>query len=255
MKPKDDLSYEYVDSILEYNPYTGNLIWKVNKKSAKVKGKIAGRKANNGYIQIKIDGKSYMAHRLAYLLMTGIWPKYQIDHWDNNPSNNKWYNLRIATHSQNMSNTLESTRNTSGYRGVCWSKKAKKWHAKIQVNGEKIHLGYFDFKHKAAEAYNRAALEYFGEFATLNENIVEDPNDLIRIKKRPVGKLKFGSYQRNKTHCKHGHEFTPENTYIRPKGTRECRICIKKRGSKRKNKRNTIVPSMLDKLHQGAKIA
>ena len=93
----------------------------------------------------------------------------EIDHSDNNGLNNQKSNLRVATHWQNLANRALQKNNTSGYRGVSWSKQAKKWWAQIYVDSKTMHLGLFDDVKDAARAYNEAAIERYGEFARLND--------------------------------------------------------------------------------------
>lgn len=93
----------------------------------------------------------------------------EVDHIDNNGLNNQRYNLRVATHWQNLANRALQKNNTSGYRGVSWSKQANKWWAQIYVDSRTVHLGLFDDVKDAAKAYNDAAIERYGEFARLNE--------------------------------------------------------------------------------------
>lgn len=92
----------------------------------------------------------------------------QIDHINMNGIDNKKDNLRICNKSQNGMNSRKQNNNTSGYKGVCWHKVAKKWMAHTQVNGKRIYLGYFKTKKQAALVYNEAAKKYHGEFARLN---------------------------------------------------------------------------------------
>jgi hypothetical protein len=91
------------------------------------------------------------------------------DHQNRNKLDNRRGNLRSATDSQNQHNQGTRRNNTSGYKGVCWHKRDKKWQARICVNGKYIYLGYYDDSKEAALAYNEAALKYHGEFAALNE--------------------------------------------------------------------------------------
>lgn len=90
-----------------------------------------------------------------------------VDHINRNPLDNQRVNLRLATMSQNISNSWRSD-NTSGYRGVHYDKSKRSWAVGIQVLGKKHFLGRFKSPTKAARAYDRAALKHFGEFARLN---------------------------------------------------------------------------------------
>lgn len=156
---------------VDYSPETGNFIWKPRKKNplwtGKWAGKVAGRVNCHGYIAFPIDGRMYTGHRLAWLYMTGEWPQKEIDHINGIRSDNRWENLRLASKSQNKQNVKLSSRNTSGFKGVSWSRQNKKWIAQIAANGCKIHLGGFDTKELAYEAYCLAAGKLHGEFAKL----------------------------------------------------------------------------------------
>ena len=89
----------------------------------------------------------------------------QIDHIDLNGLNNVRSNLRFVTPAQNCWNRRTNSRNTSGYKGVCWNKKCNKWQAGIKVHGLKKHLGLFDDPKEAYDAYCQAAKDAHGEFA------------------------------------------------------------------------------------------
>lgn len=91
------------------------------------------------------------------------------DHKDLDGLNNRRSNLRLATVTQNMCNRGLGSNNKTGYKGVYWSKMAKKWQAKIGFNRKQINLGSFENIHDAARAYNEAAIRLHGEFARLNE--------------------------------------------------------------------------------------
>lgn len=121
------------------------------------------------YEIITIDNKKYYGHVLVWLYVTGKLPDKGIDHINGDKSDNRFENLRLSNQSQNSANSRTPKNNTSGFKGVCWHKKAKKWAARIKVNRQEIYLGLFKTKEEAAEAYNKAALEHFGEFARLNE--------------------------------------------------------------------------------------
>ena len=88
-----------------------------------------------------------------------------VDHIDGNTLNNCRSNLRIATNAQNQRNVGAKCSNKSGYKGVSWSSRDKKWYAHIQYNGERTYLGCFDDPELASLAYQVAASELHGEFA------------------------------------------------------------------------------------------
>lgn len=97
-------------------------------------------------------------------------PKGQdVDHINGNKLDNRRCNLRLVTRSHNKARGGVTKRNTSGYRGVSWDKRANKWLSIIIVNGKRIHIGLFDDIKAAAMAYNREALYYFGEYSYWNE--------------------------------------------------------------------------------------
>ena len=143
---------------LSYDPLTGLFTWIKQLGRAK-KGNIAGTINSNGYVQIRLNGKIYLAHRLAWLYVHGEMPVSILDHINMDKKDNRIANLRLATKSQNSQNTLISAANTSGYKGVSWSEPAKKWRANIKLNQKSKHLGVFDSKEEAHIAYRKAAQE------------------------------------------------------------------------------------------------
>jgi len=91
------------------------------------------------------------------------------DHINHNSLDNRIENLRIATNSQNQHNQLPRKGCSSKYKGVYWDKKCKKWYGRIAFNRKRFSLGCFENEEEAAKAYNKAAIELFGEFALLND--------------------------------------------------------------------------------------
>ena len=118
---------------------------------------------NNGSIQAVVNGKLEM---LSNFIMG---TNRTIDHKDRNPFNNQRENFRFCNNSLNRANSKLNKSNTSGFRGVSWHKISKKWRATIRQNGYHTHIGYYHSKKEAALAYNKKAIEIFGEFAYQNE--------------------------------------------------------------------------------------
>jgi len=150
--------------LFSYDPDTGIIARLISTSSNARAGDVAGcvHKAS-GYLIIRIGGRLYKAHRLAFLFMTGIWPPHQIDHVNLDRADNRWVNLRMATGAQNSANTRVKTSNKSGFKGVV--KGGRKWEARIQVNGKPLYLGSGDTREEAAALYADAAVKYYGEFA------------------------------------------------------------------------------------------
>lgn len=153
------LTAERVRELFEYNPEGGWLVRRTTRGSTKA-GERAGSDHPNRYRYVKIDGVLYAEHRVIWLYVTGRWPLDQIDHCDGIEGNNKWFNLREATQSQNMGNRRPQTK----LKGVTKSQKGS-WQAQIAINKRKFHLGYFPTPEEAHAAYCRKAQELFGEFA------------------------------------------------------------------------------------------
>ena len=117
-----------------------------------------------GYVHIRVDGRSYKAHRLAWFHVYGRWPDGDIDHINGDRGDNRIANLREATRSQNNANKAASPKNRSGFKGVNYAPHVKLWRARIGVDGRSIHLGHFKTREEANAAYAVAAREHFGEF-------------------------------------------------------------------------------------------
>lgn len=163
------ITRERLMELLDYDPETGIFVWRVARNSRTRAGSIAGAVATHstGYQcrRIGIDGRSYLAHRLAWLYLHGRWPVDQIDHIDNDSLNNRIANLREARHAENMRNRGAQANNVSGLKGVSWDKKSRKWYAAIKCNGRMQSIGRFERIEDAASAYEATARRIHGEFA------------------------------------------------------------------------------------------
>lgn len=145
--------------LFKYNPDTGDFIRKVSLSSRCKVGDVAGTTVSKGYVMIAIKGRSYYAHRLAWLDAHGKWPDV-IDHINHIKSDNRIANLRNTTQKENCKNMLKSKKNVSGITGVCWYKKTRRWRSQIRAFGKKVHLGYFADKFEAICASKSAENKY-----------------------------------------------------------------------------------------------
>lgn len=154
--------------LLTYSPMTGKFVWNVSRRGHAKKGAFAGTLSlKDGYIYLKVSQRRYVAHRLAFLYMTGTWPKDKMDHINHVRNDNRWENLRECSSSQNNSNRVP-VGGSSRYKGVCIDKN-NKWLARVTLNNKTAYVGHYDCEHEAALAYNKKASELHGEFAYLNE--------------------------------------------------------------------------------------
>lgn len=110
------------------------------------------------------DGKVLFMHR--FLMKAS--PGSEVDHIDGNGLNNQRSNLRICTHKENMRNRKVTGKGSSRFKGVHLCPQTGRWHARITVDGKKLHLGRFARQAEAAAAYNRAARTHYGKFAKVN---------------------------------------------------------------------------------------
>jgi len=118
------------------------------------------------YARRAVKGNVYYSmHRLILNAPKGM----EVDHINGNGLDNQRSNLRLCTKSQNQHNSHIRQDNKSGFKGVHWVNKCKRWRAKITIHGTQIHLGHFRIPEQAALAYNKAAIKFHGEFARINQ--------------------------------------------------------------------------------------
>lgn len=153
---KTNLTPERLRELLHYNSDTGVFTWRHQANNNGVpQGAVAGTRHIQGYVHIGIDGTQYLAHRLAWLYVHGVWPANHIDHLDGRRTNNAIANLRDAPQTINMQNLKRARAdNTSGYLGV--SRNKKRWKAEIFTQGKRKHIGTYDTPELAHQAYLQA---------------------------------------------------------------------------------------------------
>jgi len=152
---------QQIKEILHYSSDTGKITWLISPKHTTIKvGDRAGCfNKTTGYRSIRVNGKLYQEHRLAWLLHYGYLPAKDIDHRNGIKTDNRIDNLREATDAENQQNRGKRKDNSSGYTGVSFHKPTGKWLSQIAKNGKKYNLGYYDTPELAHEAYLKAKAE------------------------------------------------------------------------------------------------
>lgn len=146
------MNQDRLKEMLIYDPTTGVFRWRVRPNGRICVGDEAGNVHVKGYRYIQLDRRLYFAHRLAWLYMTGEWPKGQVDHKNARRDDNRWKNLRDVTREVNAQNRrTASVKNSAGLLGV--SKHYGKFQATIFVGGKNRHLGTFVTAETAHAAY------------------------------------------------------------------------------------------------------
>jgi hypothetical protein len=159
-----ELTAEYLRSILDYNPDTGQFTWACARRGVRA-GSVAGSKDSGGYVVIRVDHEIYKAHRLTWLWMTGQWPVAEMDHINGARDDNRWVNLREATFAENQRNKGRRRDNTSGFKGAHWCAQTQKWRARIVTDGKTVDLGRWDDPELAGFVYGEHADTLHGNFA------------------------------------------------------------------------------------------
>ncbi len=166
----EDIRLEHLHEELHYDREDGQFYWKKLRSGPRrvdadgVENR-AGSVRKDGYVTISALGFKYLAHRLAWFYVKGVWPPEYLDHINGDRTDNRIENLREASAQQNTINRPLHKNNSSGYRGVSYDKTTKKWVARIVSNYRQLVLGQFADMEDAIAAYNRASEEHHGEFA------------------------------------------------------------------------------------------
>ena len=153
-KNKAAITQARLHELLSYEPTTGVFTNRVGRSSRAIAGAVTGSPDAYGYLQIKLDGKNYKAHRLAWLYVTGAWPKWSIDHLNGKLDDNKFSNLRDATPRVNAQN-VQCARIDSGtgLLGASFDSQRGKYLAQISINGRKKNLGRYETAEEAHQVH------------------------------------------------------------------------------------------------------
>ncbi len=144
------------------DPIGGKLYWKargIPNVDSRLAGKEAGYVRDDGYVQVRVDGKLWYRHRLIWTMYHGVEPK-ELDHVNGIPGDDRIENLRKVTHDDNQRNMKLPKNNTSGRVGVCRSRRGY-WQAGIWNKNKRIGLGT-DFRtfEEACVAREAAEIKY-----------------------------------------------------------------------------------------------
>ena len=178
MAKADSITPEMLRELIDYDPNTGKLYFKERPMSAFSSDRIgkawntrcAGKEAcstySKGYRFGPINGILCIAHRVAWAVYYGEWPRKDIDHINQVKDDNRIKNLRLATDSENLRNIPMFSSNTSGHKGVSKDKRSGRWVARVSTGKEYKWIGSFASKEEASKAYLAAAKNHHGEFFT-----------------------------------------------------------------------------------------
>ena len=148
-----ELTVERLRELLDYNAETGEFFWKVSRGYIARKGSKAGTTNNRGYLVIKIDGKIYQAHRLAWYHFYGEWPKDMISHENENKTNNKIDNLKDTNASGNKHNDTFVQANKKSRLPRVVFRNGNYFQAQIKLNCKIEYLGIYKTVEEAEAAY------------------------------------------------------------------------------------------------------
>lgn len=187
---QNELTHDYLVSILEYDKLSGIFIWKKKTWDNVVVGSRAGSESKrNGVRTICIGQRKYLEHRLAWFFVFGAWPPSTIDHKDRVHSHNWIDNLRPATPFQQRGNLRLRPNKVSQYRGVSFNNEIGlvcPWRAQLRVNGHSRQLGYYASEEEAHLVYEKAAKELWGEYYTPHTDLKPDEIAIRQTAIRPA---------------------------------------------------------------------
>jgi hypothetical protein len=146
--------------LYSYDPEAGSFTRLVRIGRNHFPGVVAGAPFGKGYRRLRVDGQTYVVHRLVWLYVNGNWPNGDIDHIDGDKSNNRICNLRDVNRSTNLEN-LKGTKAKDKSRLLgAFPVNKRSWFSRIQVKGRSIYLGCFQSAEDAHAAYLAAKREF-----------------------------------------------------------------------------------------------
>jgi hypothetical protein len=166
---RNDLTADRLRELLSYNEVSGEFRWRLPYNGAMIGSVADTYYVRGGYRGIRIDnGPPRLAHRLAWVWMTGEEAPCEVDHIDRDPARNAWSNLRLAqSRSQNQANTGPHRDSAIGIKGV--SRDGSKYRAQIMIEGKYIGLGSHETPLLAWAPYADASRQHFGKRAYVQD--------------------------------------------------------------------------------------
>jgi len=148
---------EWIRENIKYDPATGDFWRKITSSPRPGSARVS-------YAIFSMFNEQFLAHRVAWFLMTGEYPTGIIDHINRDRRDNRWSNLRAADKSQNGANrTWRKSNNQTGFRGVRFTRSGK-YSAQITFRKQSIYLGTFETADAAHSAYQSKGAELFGDY-------------------------------------------------------------------------------------------
>ncbi|GLQ96478.1 HNH endonuclease [Dyella mobilis] len=169
-----ELGIEFLVECFDFDESSGALRWKYRPRhhfkndrghrcfNTKFAGRLTGSLRPDGYLDVFVSGKPFLAHRIAFAMTNGYWPK-TIDHANGIKPDNRPTNLRACSMVDNMAN--QGARRH--LKGAYWHVRTGKWQSSICRNYKQIFLGFFDTEEAAHQAYCDAAKKLAGEFSKI----------------------------------------------------------------------------------------
>lgn len=155
------MDQEDLKAVLAYDPDTGVFTWVARPGRRCVIGAPVGSPTAAGYLRVRVNNKLHYLHRLAWLYVTGVWPKNHIDHINGDVADNRFVNLRDVDRFTNLQNERKARKhNVTGLLGAHFRRDTGKFAARIRVDGACLILGQFTTAEEAHHAYIAAKRQY-----------------------------------------------------------------------------------------------